>query len=233
MAVNLVIYKTTNLINKKIYVGQDSKNNPKYLGSGKYLHNAIRKYGRKNFYRETLAWCDTKDKLDFLEKFYIRFCNSKIPNGYNISDGGTGFSLGHKVTKEMRRKISKNQIGKVVSEETRKRQSESLKGRQGYWKGKIRSKESNKKTSRKLKGRKLSETHKMNLKRPHKIIKLRGPHLETTKEKIRRSITGHIPTEETRKKMSESHMGKPNPSKGTKRGPYKKRRILKRRKITS
>jgi len=31
----MIIYKTTNLINKKIYIGQDSNNNQKYLGSGK------------------------------------------------------------------------------------------------------------------------------------------------------------------------------------------------------
>ena len=33
----MIIYKTTNLVNGKIYIGQDAKNNPKYLGSGVYL----------------------------------------------------------------------------------------------------------------------------------------------------------------------------------------------------
>lgn len=40
------IYKTTNLINSKIYIGQDSKNNLSYLGSGKLIKQAINKYGR-------------------------------------------------------------------------------------------------------------------------------------------------------------------------------------------
>ena len=35
-----IIYKTTNIINGKIYVGQDKQNNPKYLGSGKILRYA-------------------------------------------------------------------------------------------------------------------------------------------------------------------------------------------------
>ena len=39
----MIIYKTTNLITGKIYIGQDSKNNPKYLGSGKYLNLSIKK----------------------------------------------------------------------------------------------------------------------------------------------------------------------------------------------
>ena len=44
-----VIYKTTNLITGKIYVGQDSRDNPQYLGSGIILSYAIKKYGKENF----------------------------------------------------------------------------------------------------------------------------------------------------------------------------------------
>jgi hypothetical protein len=33
----MIIYKTTNLVNGKYYVGKDEKNNPEYLGSGKIL----------------------------------------------------------------------------------------------------------------------------------------------------------------------------------------------------
>ena len=45
----MIIYKTTNLVNKKIYIGQDSKNNPEYLGSGAIVKKAIKKYGKENF----------------------------------------------------------------------------------------------------------------------------------------------------------------------------------------
>lgn len=45
----MIIYKTTNKINGKIYVGLDTKNNPKYLGSGKIIKFAIKKYGKENF----------------------------------------------------------------------------------------------------------------------------------------------------------------------------------------
>jgi len=44
-----IIYKTTNKINNKFYVGYDTKNNPKYLGSGLLLKRAIEKYGQENF----------------------------------------------------------------------------------------------------------------------------------------------------------------------------------------
>ena len=46
------IYKTTNLLNNKIYIGQKKSNeflHEKYLGSGKYLLNSIRKHGKENF----------------------------------------------------------------------------------------------------------------------------------------------------------------------------------------
>lgn len=48
----MIIYKTTNLINNKIYIGQDSKNNPEYLGSGLKLLKALIKV--KNFQKKQL-----------------------------------------------------------------------------------------------------------------------------------------------------------------------------------
>ena len=51
-----IIYKTTNLINGKIYVGMHSTDNLNdgYLGSGWILKQAIKKYGKENFKREVL-----------------------------------------------------------------------------------------------------------------------------------------------------------------------------------
>ncbi len=45
----MIIYKTTNLVNQKFYVGKDTHNNPNYYGSGKRLKLAIQKYGIENF----------------------------------------------------------------------------------------------------------------------------------------------------------------------------------------
>lgn len=138
-SIAMVIYKTTNLINNKIYIGQDSKNRPNYYGSGNLIKRAIQKYGKENFKKEILAWCFDKNHLDFLEKLYIEFFNSKIPNGYNIHSGGTT-SLGATSSLEVRKKISvgikefyKNNvchmIGKKLSEEIRRKQSISSKGK--------------------------------------------------------------------------------------------------------
>ena len=44
----MIIYQTTNLLNGKIYVGQDAKDNPNYYGSGIILERSIKKYGISN-----------------------------------------------------------------------------------------------------------------------------------------------------------------------------------------
>ena len=86
----IIIYKTTNILNNKIYVGQDSKNNPNYLGSGKYIWNAIKKYGIENFKKETICECNTKEDLNKKEIHWIKTLNCMSPNGYNLTTGGEG-----------------------------------------------------------------------------------------------------------------------------------------------
>lgn len=87
----MIIYKTTNLVNGKIYVGQDSKNNPEYLGSGIKLRRAISKYGKHNFKKEVLEECMGFEQLNSREIFWInelKSTDNKI--GYNLTEGGTG-----------------------------------------------------------------------------------------------------------------------------------------------
>lgn len=85
----MIIYKTTNLINGKFYVGKDEINNPNYLGSGKILKLAITKNGRDNFKKEILEVCNCRELLNEREKYWIKSL-SATTNGYNIAEGGTG-----------------------------------------------------------------------------------------------------------------------------------------------
>lgn len=85
----MIIYKTTNLINGKFYVGKDVKNNPYYLGSGKVLRQAISKYGRQNFKKEILEVCNSATELEEKEQYWIDKLNA-IEKGYNLTKGGTG-----------------------------------------------------------------------------------------------------------------------------------------------
>jgi len=87
----MIVYITTNIINGKKYIGKDEANNPKYLGSGNLLALAIKKYGRKNFIKETLAEAKDKKDLEELEIYYINYYNANNSElFYNIAPGGTG-----------------------------------------------------------------------------------------------------------------------------------------------
>ena len=72
------IYLTTNLVNGKKYIGkrQSSVFDVRYKGSGKYLKNAINKYGWDNFSCEVLEWCETIEDLVNAEKRYIAESNA-------------------------------------------------------------------------------------------------------------------------------------------------------------
>jgi group I intron endonuclease len=85
-----IIYLTRNLVSGKLYVGLHTIGKPDYLGSGKYLKRAIRKYGRKNFSRTDLDTFIELEEGRAKERHWIAALNSKAPNGYNLCDGGEG-----------------------------------------------------------------------------------------------------------------------------------------------
>jgi len=129
---DMIIYKTINLINGKLYVGQDSKNNPEYLGSGTIIKRAIKKYGKENFKKKILEKCKTKFELDEKEKFWIKELNV-INDGYNMSEGGDG-CLGCKQSEETKQKRREKNIGnknpmfgKKLSDDTIIKRSEKVK----------------------------------------------------------------------------------------------------------
>ena len=47
----MIIYKITNLITNKFYVGKDETNTPTYMGSGKWIKNSINKHGIKKLFK--------------------------------------------------------------------------------------------------------------------------------------------------------------------------------------
>lgn len=100
------IYKITNLINNKIYIGQSTqinkriyqhfydayhknKNNNNY---NTYFHKAIRKYGKDAFKIEIIEICPAED-LNLREQYWIKYYSSNInTKGYNLTTGGEGIS---------------------------------------------------------------------------------------------------------------------------------------------
>lgn len=145
---HFTIYKTTNLINGKFYIGKHQTENPNdsYLGSGKALEAAIKKYGRKNFKKEILFDFATQEEMDRKEKELIteEFISSN--SNYNMGVGGEGGPhfkgrkhteesrkkmgrSGRKLTKTQRKKISEGNRRRIISEETKQKLSELAKRR--------------------------------------------------------------------------------------------------------
>lgn len=87
-----IIYQTTNKINGKIYVGKHKTNNldDGYLGSGKYLNNAIAKYGVENFERKILFFCESEDEMNAKEKEIVNEDFVARNDTYNLKVGGEG-----------------------------------------------------------------------------------------------------------------------------------------------
>jgi len=86
------VYKTTNLINNKIYIGAHSTNtiDDNYLGSGKLLQHAIIKYGKTNFNREVLFYFSTPEEMFEKEKELVTEEFISSVTVYNIVTGGFG-----------------------------------------------------------------------------------------------------------------------------------------------
>ena len=102
------IYKTTNLVNGKIYIGQHAKAewDKDYIGSGKILTYAIKKYGEENFSCQLLEECDSREALNQREKFWIEHFHSTDPCvGYNIALGGNGGDIINQLPDERRKEF--------------------------------------------------------------------------------------------------------------------------------
>lgn len=89
---NCGIYKITNLINGKIYIGQsvNIKNRfstHKGFPTANYMYNDMKEFGLENFTFETIIIC-APEYLNLYEKLCIDHYNCVHPNGYNLTKGG-------------------------------------------------------------------------------------------------------------------------------------------------
>jgi len=207
----MIIYKTTNLINGKFYVGQDSKNNPEYYGSGNLLKRAIKKHGKQNFIKETLEVCSTQEQLNEREKYWIKETKAR-ELGYNIAEGGTG---GNTYTEETKQKVSQFFKGRYISAETiekRKRVREERK-RQNPDAYKL-SEEQKRVIGDFHRGKEISEEQRKKLsERMKNFTNYSSEFLEMQKGENKKgekgSMWGKKHTPETKNKMSESHKKNP------------------------
>lgn len=86
------IYKITNIINNKYYIGMHSTFNLEdgYFGSGKYLWNSLKKYGKENFKKEILEFFPDRKSLVDREKELVNKELINDPLCMNLMKGGEG-----------------------------------------------------------------------------------------------------------------------------------------------
>jgi len=87
-----IVYKITNSVNDKIYIGVHKTTNldDGYLGSGTCIRRAVDKYGKENFTKEVLAFCNSSEEMYGLEEVLVTEEFVKHKNTYNIRQGGRG-----------------------------------------------------------------------------------------------------------------------------------------------
>ena len=105
---DFIVYKTTNILNGKIYVGKSIYNNPKYLGSGSdYFQNTLNKYGRKNFKKEVLEHCKDFKHTCERERYWVLKLNPDLDRGVGYNRAiPNGENCGYEWTDEMKQNAS-------------------------------------------------------------------------------------------------------------------------------
>jgi group I intron endonuclease len=188
------IYKVTNKVNGKSYIGFTGKTlerrvyehiyRSKNTDRNEYFMNAIRKYGCESFEWEILCQSfDGNYLLETMEPYFIKYYDTH-KNGYNSTLGGEGM------------------IGLIHSEDTKKKISNANKGRPSHFKG-VRFKDDPNWISP-LKGKIKTLSHRQNLSKS-----LMG-HKNTPEviEKQRKAMTGRKQTPEHIAKRMKAHIGK-------------------------
>jgi len=112
------IYKITNTLNNKFYYGKHSTINleDNYMGSGYSIKNAIKKYGKLNFVKEILCFCNSESDVYELEELVVTEEEVKNNMCYNRTIGGDGFKSGKdnpmsNLSVTMRKKFSDEKLG--------------------------------------------------------------------------------------------------------------------------
>lgn len=90
-----IIYRTTNVVNNHYYIGRHETKilEDGYLGSGVLLKEALEFFGKDNFHREIIAFCEDHKSLVELEKNLVTWDVVLDPMSYNNSLGGRGGKL--------------------------------------------------------------------------------------------------------------------------------------------
>ena len=140
----MIIYKATNRVNGKVYVGQTARPLEVRIAEHRRHSNtpfdkAIKRHGVDNFVFEIIDRAETIEELNQKEKYWIEYYSSMGENGYNVCEGGDN-TIGYRHREDSKQKMSLAKktayvgngnpfYGKHHSEESRKKMSATRTGR--------------------------------------------------------------------------------------------------------
>lgn len=132
------VYQARNKLNGKCYIGKTvqrlsrrrwaHERNADRKNTSCLLHKAIAKYGKDSFEWSILFQSKDNDILLQMEVVFIRDRNTKVPQGYNLTEGGEGV-IGRAVSERHKEKLRELFTGKPCSEEKKAKISAALTGR--------------------------------------------------------------------------------------------------------
>lgn len=228
----VVLYKITNTINGKGYIGltrgslarrwRAHKNRAKHSKRNSALHCAIRKYGEENFTVEEVTLAYSVREAAAIERGLISAHGTFSPNGYNLTTGGD-VAPNFRKSAETRQKIRESRKSPAAVA--------AMARLHDHLRGKPLSEETRAKISAALTGKKLSDETRAKLSAV-RTGKAKAPHSAEFKRRMKEdweTLRGHLRgvkrSPDVCKKISLGQIGKVSPLRGKKMTPVACHRI--------